>query len=77
MKGNNQTVLSSSGSNGSLYHIDGNYTLSPNEFKIYGVFNISFSDVGEDQIIIAELWQIKNQIEEFHNIMYLRLNITN
>ncbi len=75
-KGNNNTVLSSSGSNGSLYLTLGNFTLNPNESKIYGEYNISFSEAGDDQIIIAELWAIKNGIEEYFNIMYLRLNIT-
>jgi uncharacterized membrane protein len=77
LKGDNKTVLSSSGSNGSLYLTEGNYTLNPNEFKIYGEYNISFSKVAENQIIITELWQIKNHVEEFYNILWLRLNITN
>jgi uncharacterized membrane protein len=77
LKGDNQTVLSSSGSNGSLYLTEGNYTLNPNESKIYGGYNISFSEVAENQIIITELWQIKNHVEEFYDILWLRLNITN
>ena len=43
---------------------------------MYGEYNISFSEVGDNQIIIAELWQIKSETEEFFNILYLRLNIT-
>jgi uncharacterized membrane protein len=54
----------------------GNFSLNPKEVQIYGEYNISFSDVGENQIIIAELWQIKHEIEEYFNILYLRLNIT-
>ncbi|MFX0038635.1 MAG: hypothetical protein ACFFCY_08560 [Promethearchaeota archaeon] len=75
-KGNNNTNLSSNGSNGTLYQTIGNFSLSPKEVQIYGEYNISFSDVGENQIIIAELWQIKHEIEEYFNIIYLRLNIT-
>ncbi len=76
-KGNNDTLLSSNGSNGTLYQAIGNFSLNPNEIQIYGEYNISFSEVGEEQIIIAELWQIKHEIEELFIIHYLRLNITN
>ncbi|MFX1329411.1 MAG: DUF1616 domain-containing protein [Promethearchaeota archaeon] len=77
MKGNNKTNLSSRPSNGTLYLTIGNFTLENNIEQVYGSYNISFSEVGEDQIIIAELWQIKNAAEQFYNILYLRLNITN
>ncbi|MFX0035337.1 MAG: DUF1616 domain-containing protein [Candidatus Hermodarchaeota archaeon] len=77
MKGNNDTNLSSSGSNGTLYLTIGNFTLEDNIEQIYGSYNMSFSEIGENQIIIAELWQIKNAVEEFNNILWLRLNITN
>ncbi len=77
MKGNNDTNLSSSGSNGTLYLTIGNFTLENNIEQIYGSYNISFSEIGENQIIIAELWQTKNTVEEFNNILWLRLNITN
>ena len=77
-KGNKDTLLSSNTpSNGTLYQSIGNFSLNPNEIQIYGEYNISFSEVGEDQIIIAELWQIKHEIEEFFIIEYMRLNITN
>ncbi|MFW9880417.1 MAG: DUF1616 domain-containing protein [Candidatus Thorarchaeota archaeon] len=75
-KGNSTTDLSSTGSNGTLYLTEGNFTLIPNEFQIYGEYNISFSEVGENQIIIAELWQIKSEIEEYFDILFIRLNIT-
>ncbi len=77
-KGNKDTLLSSNNpSNGTLYQTKGNFSLTPNEIQIYGEYNISFSEVGEDQIIIAELWQIKHEMEEFFIVHYLRLNITN
>ena len=76
-KGNNDTLLSSNNpSNGTLYQTMGNFSLNPNEIQIYGEYNISFSEVGEDQIIIAELWQIKREIEQYYSIIYLWLNIT-
>ncbi|MFX1567313.1 MAG: DUF1616 domain-containing protein [Promethearchaeota archaeon] len=75
-KGNNNTVISSTGSNGTSYQTIGNFTLNPNELQIYGEYNVSFSEEGTNQIIIAELWQIKHEIEELFIIHYLRLNIT-
>jgi uncharacterized membrane protein len=75
-KGNNDTIMSSSGSNGTLYLTLGNFTLNPNEGQIYGEYNITFSEAGENKIIIAELWTIENGIEAFFNIMFMRLNIT-
>jgi uncharacterized membrane protein len=76
-KGNKDTVLSSSGSNGSLYFTQGNFTLKPNEHKLYGEYNVSFSEVGVNQKIITELWRINSEAEEFYDILFLRLNITN
>ena len=75
-KGNNVTISSSSGSNGTLYLTLGNFTLNPNESHIYGKYDISFSETGENQIIIAELWTINNGIEVFFNVLFIRLNIT-
>lgn len=77
-KGNNDTVMSSvMGSDGSLYLTSGNFTLEHNNEATFGYYNISFSEIGVNQIVIAELWQIKNEVEEFYNIIWLRLNITN
>ena len=78
LKGNNDTVMSSSaGSSGSLYLTLGIFTLEHNNEMTFGDYNISFSEIGVNQIVIAELWQIKNEVEEFYNIIWLRLNITN
>ena len=65
-----------SGSNGTLNFTIGNFTLNNKESWLSGKLNISFSEIGDNQIIIAELWQIKNTIIEFYNILWLRLNIT-
>jgi len=76
-KGDSNTVLSSIGSNGTLDSIIGNFTLKYNENWISEKLNVSFSEVGANQIIITELWQITNDDEEkFYNILWLRLNIT-
>ena len=77
-KGNNNTVRSSSSpSNGTLDFTRGNFTLNPNGNWISVKLNVSFSELGEHQIIIAELWQIKSNIEEYYEQLWLQLNITN
>ncbi|MFW9826983.1 MAG: hypothetical protein ACFFEY_05105 [Candidatus Thorarchaeota archaeon] len=78
LKGDNTTVKSPNiPSNGSIDFIIGNFTLQHNEKWISGKLNTSFSEIGQDQIIIAELWQIQNEIEEYYDILWLQLNITN
>ena len=75
-KGNNNTIRSPSvPSNGTLDFIIGNFTLNHNDNWISEKLNVSFSEVGVDQIIIAELWQIVNEIEAYNNILWLQLNI--
>ena len=77
-KGDDNTLMSPTiPSNGTLDFIMGNFTLDHKSDWISSQLNISFSQLGENQIIIAELWQIKNSIEEFYDILWLRLNITN
>ena len=77
-QGNNQTLLSSrEQSNGTLVYTIGTFTLSHNEDWTSLLLNVSFSELGENQIIIVELWQIKNNIEEYFNNAWMRLNITN
>ena len=75
-KGNNNTILSSMGSNGTLEY-EVNNTLNYSNIWISNKLNVSFSQLGANQIIIAELWQIgSNEIEKFFDILWLRLNIT-
>ncbi|MFX1303020.1 MAG: DUF1616 domain-containing protein [Promethearchaeota archaeon] len=77
-KGNNNTILSPSiPSNGTLDFIIGNITLNNNVDWISQKLNVSFSEVGQNQIIITEFWQIKNEVEEFYETLWMRLNITN
>lgn len=77
-KGNNDTLMRSTfPSNGSLEYIIGNITLPNRGDWISEKLNISFSQIGNNRIIITELWQIKNNIIEFYDILWLRLNITN
>ncbi len=75
-RGNDQTLLSSRApSNGTLVYTLGNFILSQNDETSLPL-NISFSELGENQIIIVELWQIKNNIEDYFNNAWMRLNIT-
>lgn len=75
-KGNSNTILSSMGSNGTLEYMI-NDTLNYSNIWVSNKLNVSFSQLGANQIIIAELWQIgNNEIEKFYDILWLRLNIT-
>ena len=76
-KGDNMTSMNPhSGSDGILNVTIGNFTLKNKQAWLSGKLNVSFSEVGENQIIIVELWQIKKTQIEFYNILWLRLNIT-
>ena len=70
-------MLSSSvGSNGTLQYMTNN-SLRIKENLLSEKLNISFSQTGAYQIIIAELWEItQSTTEVFFNILWLRLNIT-
>jgi hypothetical protein len=70
------TLLSSAGSNGTLQFMI-NDTLEYSNTWISNKLNVSFSLLGENQIIIAELWQIdNNDLETFFDILCLRINVT-
>ena len=77
-RGNKDTQMTPNvPTNGSLDFIVGNFTLSNGGDWISEKLNISFSQIGNNQIIITELWQIKNNIPEFYTKLWVRLNITN
>jgi len=78
LKGNNDTVLGSSPSlNATSFVNSSTITLLHREVWISSAFNVSFSQVGTNQIIIAELWEIPSAgIRRFYDVVYLRLNIT-
>ena len=78
-KGDNDTKLSPSGSDkADLNKTTSKVTLKNNEEWTSKRLKISFLDIGSNQIIIVELWQVKeNNQEEFWDILWLRLNITN
>lgn len=76
-KGNYYTILTPpTHSNGTLSFIVGDFTLKNKADWISEQLNVSFSEVGENQIIIAELWEIKPSTTDFYDKLWLRLNIT-
>ncbi len=78
LKGDNKTVVSSSGSiNATSYFNTSKITLLNNQFWMSEMWNISFSQPGVNQRIIVELWESKNSgIEKYFDNLYLWLNIT-
>ncbi len=78
LKGDNETVVTSSGSINATSYFNTTKTILLNkQFWMSEMLNISFSQPGANQTIIVELWEIKSEIEEFYFILYLWLNITN
>ncbi len=77
LKGDNNTIVSSSPSiNATSYFNTTKITLLHNQFWISEMLNVSFSQPGEGQRIIVELWEIKNsEIEKYFTNLYLWLNI--
>ena len=78
LKGNNDTILGPSPSlNATSFTNSSTITLPHREVWISSAFNISFSQAGTNQIIIAELWEIPSAgIRRFYDVVFLRLNIT-
>ena len=78
LKGNNDTVLGSSPSlNATSFLNSSTITLPHRGVWISSAFNVSFSQAGTNQIIIAELWEIPSAgIRRFYDVVFLRLNIT-
>ncbi|MFX1558346.1 MAG: DUF1616 domain-containing protein [Promethearchaeota archaeon] len=78
LKGDNNTLLTSSGSiNASSYFNTSITNLSNKMQWMSEMFNISFSQPGANQIMIAELKEVDISLEEtFIDILSLRFNIT-
>lgn len=78
LRGDNETILTSTGSIGAeSYYNTSKVTLSNNQFWMSEMLNVSFSQPGANQSIIAELWEILSSgVDRFYNILYLWLNIT-
>ena len=78
LKGDNETVLGSSPSlNATSFVNSSTITLLHRAEWISNAFNISFSQPGNNQSIIAELWEIPSVgVRRFYDVVYMRLNIT-
>lgn len=76
LKGDNNTILYPGPSNGTLEYTFENTTITHKNTWISNIINVSFSEVGANQLIIIELWEIISEMEYFFDILWLRLNIT-
>ncbi|MFW9894773.1 MAG: DUF1616 domain-containing protein [Candidatus Thorarchaeota archaeon] len=77
LKGNNDTIVNSSGSFNALsYYNSSEITLLQNQFWMSNMLNISYSEIGTNQRLIIELWEIKDESEIFYTNLFLWLNIT-
>ena len=78
LKGDNNTILTPSGSiNASSYFNTSITSLSHKMQWMSEMLNISYSQPGYNQIMIAELKEIDTSLEEtFIDILWLRFNIT-
>ena len=76
LKGDNNTVLNATGGNGVLNFTTSEVTLKHGETWMSDNNSISFWDIGENHIIIFELWEVLLPTDRIYNILWLRLNIT-
>jgi uncharacterized membrane protein len=78
LTGNNDTVLGPSHSLNATSLVNSSIITLPNSVDwISSAFNVSFSEAGTNQIIIAELWENPSVgIRRFCDVVYLKLNIT-
>ncbi|MFW9937510.1 MAG: DUF1616 domain-containing protein [Candidatus Thorarchaeota archaeon] len=78
LKGDNNTLLTSSGSINASSYLNTSITNLNHKMQwMSEMFNISFSQPGTNQIMIAELKEVDISLEEtFIDILWLRFNIT-
>jgi len=78
LKGNNNTIIESSGpSNATSFINSSAIELQPRDVWISNEFNVSFSQPGYNQTIIAELWEISiGPNDKFWEILTMHLNIS-
>ena len=78
LKGDNDTVLGSSPSIDAKSFLNSStITLLHSAEWISNAFNVSFSQPGSNQSIIAELWEIPSVgVRRFYDVVYIRLNVT-
>lgn len=77
LKGNNDTVLGPYPSiNATSYLNITEFSIHHNQIWTSNLLNITFSQPGSNQIIIAELWYYVSLERTFFNVVSMRLNIT-
>jgi uncharacterized membrane protein len=78
LKGNNNTIIGSSGSSNATSFINSStIELQHGDVWISNEFNVSFSQPGNNQIIIAELWETSiSPNDKFWEILTMHLNIS-
>ncbi len=78
LKGDNNTIIGPSPSVNSYSYLNlSTVNLHHGEIWISSSLNVSFSQPGNDQIIIAELWEMDGEtIKKFWEVLTLRLNVT-
>lgn len=77
LKGDNETVLKPTGSENATSYLNSSTILLPNEDSWISSFNVSFSQSGYGQTIIAELWETNIGLnDKYWEIFWMRLNIT-
>lgn len=78
LKGNNQTFIDQSGSSNATSFVNSStINLSHGMYWISNAYNVSFSQPGDNQIILAELWEIIPGVnDKYWDILTMRLNIT-
>ena len=78
LKGNNDTLLGPYPSLNAISFVNSSTITLPHRAEwISSAFNVSFSQAGTNQIIIAELWEIPSVgIRRFYDVVDMRLNIT-
>jgi uncharacterized membrane protein len=78
LKGDNETVLLPTGSVNATSYLNTSTILLPHGNSwISDAFNISFTQPGDNQTIIAELWETNIGPEDkFWEIAWMRLNVT-
>ncbi|MHA1460603.1 MAG: DUF1616 domain-containing protein, partial [Promethearchaeota archaeon] len=78
LKGNNETNLGPTGSSNAISFLNSStIELQHGENWISSAFNVSFSLLGNNQTIIAELWETNiGPNDKYWEIFWIRLNIT-
>lgn len=78
LKGDNETVLKPTGSVNATSYLNSSIILLPHGNSwISGAFNVSFSQPGYNQTIIAEIWETNiGPNDKYWEMAYMRLNVT-